>query len=279
MSYLLRNNKKSGTGKIVRTATILAVVVLAAVVSLTSPAAAFFGRLFSPFASVRNGISAGGIFAATLFTSKYSLETERNRLSLENMSLKQEIASLEEQLLLSSTSPFLNEHNSIRNGLAAKVVLRPPYSPYDSLLAVYEPDGIRKPEVGDVAYAWPASFGALSDASTTPAAIPIGTVSEALSDSVRIKLFSAPGETLMFTVGTSTEAWTAEGQGGGVFEAKLPRSVVVDASSVIKLPEHGDMPYAAIADIEQTSAQPFEIVRFQLPVPFYSIERVIIGRP
>lgn len=194
-------------------------------------------------------------YVGSIFLSKYALSEQLKALQIENAHLREEVTSVsrEEALIgLWGTS-------SVSTITPARVVLRPPYGPYDTLTLD------RGSNAGITIGARVYPVGRM---------VPIGTIGDVSTNSALANLFSAAGQTLAITVGTSTEEWTAEGRGGGMFEVRFPRSKVVTMGDEIIARHESSLPFSVVSEIISHESDPFQVVRFLLPVSFSELDIV-----
>jgi cell shape-determining protein MreC len=199
--------------------------------------------------------------------SREELFSEIGRLTLELDQLSGIASSsaliIEENILLKrilgrdlSTSTISNQID----GVLAVVLKKPPYTPYDSLIIdTGQSLGIEK---GDIVSA--------------PGGIPIGSISEVYSNTSKVRLFSAPGETHEVLIGASSTMITAIGRGAGVYEASVPRNLGIEEGDLVSLPAINPLFVGRVNGLVSDPADPFTTVLFSAPVNIYELRFVIV---
>ncbi|MBI4120691.1 MAG: rod shape-determining protein MreC [Parcubacteria group bacterium] len=195
--------------------------------------------------------------------SKHSLRKENTRLLDEMNRLKAEMLSL---ALLKKENDELRGHLGVerreQDVTLAFVLVRPNRSPYDTLLIDKgEEDGLK--------------IGSLVSA---PGGVAIGTVTSVSRQTAKVVLFSSPGEKSVVEIGASTLRVDATGQGGGNFEAKLPRGIEVHKGDLVSLIRGKRIILGVVEAIQAKPADSFQILLFKLPVNIYELEWVEIEK-
>lgn len=145
--------------------------------------------------------------------------------------------------------------------IAAGVIARPPYTPYDTLVLD------RGAESGIVQYA-PVFH-------TSGAAI--GYVRSVTAESALVTLFSSPhAETTVYVFGPDIFA-RAEGQGGGVTRISIPQGITVTEGDMVVLPSLDGGFFGTIDAVESTPTGPEQNAFVTLAVPIASIRLVSVG--
>ena len=106
----------------------------------------------------------------------------------------------------------------------------------------------------------------------------IGSISEVLGSTSRVKLYSSPGESYQVLVGSSSVVATALGRGGGQYSAELPRVVVVSEGDFVIAPSLFDKPFGIVSGVISDPAQPFITVLFAPPVNVFQERWVLVQR-
>ncbi len=267
MSYLLRNNKRDRKIRpILLRACISAVVLILIGTFVRQPLSKAASVLITPIIPIRSMEQSAEDYIKTLFFSKYTLSEQVHTLQDQNMQLQQQLATLEEEkrlstewqntLLNASSSPFSRRLAPVR------VIMRPPYSPFDTLLLEKgSGDGI---VMGAKVYA-------LGDL------LPIGTVTTLSSNQSTVTLFSSADQKFVIRIGSSTEEWTSEGKGGGMFEARIPKAQTIVKGDPVFIPKESPIMYSIVSDVTAKESEPFQIVRFLVPVLFRDLDVVAVG--
>lgn len=144
----------------------------------------------------------------------------------------------------------------------AAVLIRPPQSPYDSLIInAGRNDGI---DMGDQVYAFTG--------------FPIGEVVGADDTRSTIKLFSAPGSKIEVLIGTSTTAAVAEGKGGGNFYLKLPKVSDIKAGDTVVRSYLSPEVFSAIESVDASDGEAYTYAYFKLPINLNSLVYVLVKK-
>jgi len=146
--------------------------------------------------------------------------------------------------------------------IAAGVIARPPYSPYDTfVLDKGTEDGIKE---GAVVY------------HTSDYAI--GYVLHAYSKSSVVALFSSPGiESTVYVYGPDIYA-TAYGEGGGIIRISVPQGVTLAEGNVVVLPTLDTGILGTIGSITSVPTQPEQHAYLSFPLSMQSIRIVGVER-
>jgi hypothetical protein len=146
--------------------------------------------------------------------------------------------------------------------IAAGVIARPPYSPYDSfVLDKGTEDGITE---GATVY------------HTSEYAI--GYVLHAYSESSVVALFSSPGiESTVYVYGPDIYA-TAYGEGGGVIRISVPQGVILAMGNIVVLPTLDTGILGTIGAVTSVPTQPEQHAYLSFPISMQSIRIVGVER-
>lgn len=210
----------------------------------------------SIFLSGKTGGVFGGIVAQ--FSSKAFLYAENNRLR--DALATSTIQATDRDLLFKENQELrllLNQPARETNRILADVVLRPPGTPYDTLIITAgKKDGIR---VGNL----------VSPGGT----LVVGTVAEVYDTTSRVILFSAPGSTHAGLL-DGTIPVTVRGQGGGSLVAEVPVGQKVTEGGVVTFPSLGTRFSARVVATEVKEGASFTTVYMSLPVHLFSLQFV-----
>lgn len=234
---------------------IIFLLLLGALMLWREPLAGVAWRALAPIAGAREGVTAsgGGIFSA--FSSKASLAAEVAALKEQLASSSIELADRDllyaENLQLKER---LGRHASSTRSLLATVIMRPPGTPYDTLmLDVGTDDGVA---VGDLVSAGGSVY--------------IGKISQAYPSASRATLFSAPGEShdaLLLTASSSVSVpFSLSGQGGASFTGEVPAGTAVEPGDSVLLPNLGVQFVAKVTAVDSSAERSFKTVYLELPV-------------
>jgi cell shape-determining protein MreC len=196
-----------------------------------------------PVWSLQDNLSGAVFGAVAVLDSKQSLFEENNRLHDEVSRLRREAFA---------TKLLREENRQLRRllgrtygeeGLAASVLVRPPITPYDTIVIdVGEAEGVHE---GDVV--------------VVEGGLAVGAVGKSLAHTATVALFSAPGRETQVLIQTAsgTVPVLAEGLGGGGFEAHIARDAGIAAGDPVLLPL---VEPVVFAEVEAVSADPADAV-------------------
>ena len=141
------------------------------------------------------------------------------------------------------------------------VLLRPPATPYDTLVIdIGGDDGV-------------AAGDAVSAGGTTV----IGTVSQVYARAARVTLYSAPGQKYDALL-RGTVPLAVEGQGGGSLRAQIPAGTAVSLGDVAILPGIVGGRSAVVSRVEHADGESFITLYFSLPVNVSSLRFVEVWK-
>ncbi len=140
------------------------------------------------------------------------------------------------------------------------MVARPPESPYDTLvLATGSSGGVtRGMEV----------FGS--------GGVPIGIVSEVLTDFSRVTLFTAPGVVMNGWVGKANIALILIGTGGGTWQATVAKAAAVASGDAVFLPGPGARVAGSVVRIDSDPLSPADTLRIRPASNLFSLTQVLL---
>jgi len=223
------------------------VVMVVLILYWRAPLSSFVLRLVSPAFVVRNSLHTSEVAALqTALASTTAALADRNALYQENQSLKQ----------------LLNRSDA-RSEVLAGVIMRPPATPYDTLLI-------------DAGKNQGVAVGALVYGGGT---LVIGQVSEVFDTEARVTLLSAPGrdydaEIAPTATPGSIIALPLVGQGGGSLMGQVPAGSTVKVGDSILVPGVEGSYVGSISHIDQESGASFESIYAQLPVDPFALRYV-----
>ncbi len=254
MTYLQRNKKQSHRG-------IKIVVVIAVLL--------FVLRIFgiTPFAGMTQGIvqvileSKSSMLAPlknslVYFKSKTDLEAERDVLRAENTELK--LQALTSTARTIEYQNFNAQFGQFTEGMKVfKVVLRPPFLPFDTLRIAGDMQGYT---IGDHVF--------FSN-------VVIGTIVSRTNTSAHVELFSASEKITPAVIrGTQFEA---KGLGDGRYRIEVAKDFEITEGDPITYPQEQLVLLGVVSQIETTEEDLFKKVYFNTPVPIASLSHVTIN--
>ena len=130
------------------------------------------------------------------------------------------------------------ERNDVR-GILAEVVLRPPSSPYDTL--VIDAGGEAGISKGDRA----SAHGFI-----------LGEVTRAEKKSSVVTLWSQSGRSFDVSIGEKFSG-RAEGRGGGYFYIRAPRDTEIASGDIVIAPSLGDLLLGTVGAVSRDEKNPF----------------------
>ncbi|MDA8611490.1 hypothetical protein N9L18_01330 [Candidatus Pacebacteria bacterium] len=249
MIYQKTNKRKSGSKRKWTISFLVIVFILIAInVSGVLFPQSVARNISSPFIKIKEAVLSPMSGTLSYFSSKKSL-------SKENEELKQNVSALEfrllkEQLRLKDDEDEIEESELSPDGEQVRVLIRPPFSPYDTFVISNNYNGQDVSiEVGDRVFL----LGAY-----------IGNVESINSDSAIVKLKSSSGEKTVVRVGDIDGE--AVGKGGGRFTITLPKDLEVEIGDIVTVPSLGPVIIGLITEIEESEAGSFNTLHFSLPV-------------
>ncbi|MFA4890085.1 MAG: rod shape-determining protein MreC [Candidatus Paceibacterota bacterium] len=193
----------------------------------------------------------------------------KETLSKENLVLKDKLAEMETKLLayeiLEKENKELKDIMSWSNKnefFAARVISRPPKSPYDILIV----DAGSERGIKNGMQVWAYDN------------ILIGYVFEIFSDSSKIKLISFPGDETNAVLLSSNNQVIAAGKGDGNFEIKIPKSIEVNAGEKVVTFDVKSILIGIIDKIEINPSDPFQKLYFRFPFNLQELKYVAIKK-
>jgi cell shape-determining protein MreC len=142
----------------------------------------------------------------------------------------------------------------------AAVLVRPPVAPYDELVIDIGAD--HDLVTGAKVYA--------------PGNVLIGTTTDILGQTSKVKLFSSPGEAYPVLIGPGHIPATAIGRGGGQYEAQIPQASKVNQGDFVSDSSLSSAPFGIVSAVISNPAEPFEMVLFAPPVNIYQLRWVLV---
>ncbi len=216
--------------------------------------------LFSPFWYLENVFTEG-----LSFQDAFRLRSELIRENRELVSKVQDLTArtADYQAIRSENEELRNMGSEVtEKSVLAAVLVKPPVSPYDTLLLDQGADkGIK---VGDLVIA--------------PGKTVIGVIKETYGSFSKVELFSSAGIETAVSIGPGHIQTVAYGQGGGTFFVRLPREYTVSDGEVITLPGFGNRAIGEVVKVGNDESSSFTRILFAVPVNIYSLAWVTVEK-
>jgi rod shape-determining protein MreC len=259
MTTISRKGSRARPPYLVPVLFVLCILLLVGIIMLRKPFASALWRVAAPVAGVSNAVRGGFSGFTAQFASKAQLAKEnaalREALASSSVALLDRNALYEENLALKGKSLSVPHDAKV-----ASVLMRPPASPYDTLVIdLGSRDGIVQ---GDRVSAGGGSA--------------IGAVSEVYTTTSRVTLYSAPGVTHEALVRTAAGdvPLTVSGHGSGSMSAELPAATQVKAGDLVVFAGAASQFMGTVAYIEQTQGSSFMTLYLHLPINLFQLRSV-----
>lgn len=191
----------------------------------------------------------------TYFKSKKDLERQVEQLKTENTNLQLE--TLLNNTLSQEFEYFKNEFGTSTQGALFKVILKPPFTPFDNIRIVGD---LSTKQVGDLVFF---------------KNILIGKITEKDNRYATVELFSTPDKVTPVVIkGTQFEA---KGLGGGRFVLEASKEFEVNEGDAIMYPDQQVRILGVVQFIESKEEDLFKKIYFNVPVPISDISYVTVG--
>lgn len=263
MNFLLKNKPKSNTKKILSIVTLL----LATFLSLQF--------LFPGFLTSSALIAAKPLWgvrevSTRTFSGFFNFFSFKSTLRKENEILREDLFALrvretefnQMQTEYQDLKTLLGDtaSSSVRTTTLARVLSKPPFTPYDSFVVDKgTDDGV---SVDDLVYA--------------NNALVIGRISSVTSHASFVTLFSSGGEEQEFSVSRTGVSVAVTGKGGGNFEMYLPKDFdVVIGDMLVELSSDTSV-VAVVYAVDESSQNSFKKVYARVPEPIFQSKWVLI---
>jgi cell shape-determining protein MreC len=249
MMHYRKKNKKSYLLFFVVTLVIL----LLGFIGLRWPQAV--ARTFSnPIITVKNVVTKPFSIIYTTFKSKKALE--QKVMSLEEELIKSKISLISQNFVNSQIEDYNLELEKKTQGEISKVLNRPPFSPYDTLLIL---KGDNQIEVGDLVFVH---------------GLYVGEIASTDNYTATVKMRSSSGEKTVVRVGhVEIEA---EGKGGGQFIIKIPKDLELNVGDAVMVPSLNYSLIGSVGEIKEDPVATFKTVYFSIPIAFEDMNFVSV---
>ncbi len=214
----------------------------------------FSRYIFSPIFNSKYFISNSFSNIGVNFKDKKDLQQQILFLEEENAKLK--ISKLTQNFVNSQIQDYNLEFEKRTQGSISKVLNRPPFSPYDTLLIL---KGDNQIEVGDIVFT---------------RGVYIGDVESVDSYTAIVKLRSSDGEKTLVKI--SNIEIEAEGKSGGQFISKVPKDTKIEIGDAVMVPELNYSLLGSVGQVVEDSIATFKTVYFSIPVSFQDMNFVTV---
>ncbi len=228
------------------------------VILFRAPLTGFLLRAAEPFAYVGSGIKGIFGFGSTVFSSKAILVKE-------NADLKMQLASTSAAVADRAALAAQNEHLLAQLGrivagktVIAGVLMRPPATPYDTLLL---DAGTRE--------------GVTEGATVLSGASAIGLVKDVYDTTSRVVLFSSPGNEFQSLLNVTTPV-AMQGVGAGSIMGQVPAGVSVKVGDPVSLLGVGGSFGGSVSHISMQEGASFKTIYVQLAKSVFELTFVTI---
>jgi cell shape-determining protein MreC len=211
------------------------------VLSVSNPLLELKENIYKPFS---------GFF--DYFGSKNKLNKEVESLKKENSNLRLQVLT---NIIVESEYNNLIKQNLSSEIEIAKVILKPPYSSFDTMIISGNFD---ESKIGQKVFFQN---------------IILGEVVEVRQNTAIIKLYSASSNKTVAKL-TNGNQFEVIGKGSGQYEMILPKDAVIKEGDPIIYPDENIVLFGAINKITSTEDELFQKVLFNIPVDFKDINYV-----
>ncbi len=199
------------------------------------------------------------LFGSSIANAYYSLRRvvfPQNEMVISQTMENSLIIALEAEN--SQLKEFFNRSTDKEQMTLAAVLVRPPQTPYDSI--VIDAGSIMGVMEGDIIYA---------DMNYA-----IGRVSSVSERTSIVTLFSSSGQKASVLVGTSTTAVMAEGRGGGNYYIKVPRNIQIVPGDPVVWPDIQTILLGTVDIVDTGNGDAYSHIYFKSPVNINSLRYV-----
>jgi hypothetical protein len=147
-----------------------------------------------------------------------------------------------------------------------RVLSKPPFSPFDTIVALLENGGEDLVQGKEIFIISPSG-----------APVPIGTVTSVSGKTVIVDLFSKPKSTFPVMFGTSTVSHVAFGKGGGMFQTEIPKGLFVAEGLEVYSVTRPNEVFSYINHVDGTEVDPLVTVTFMLPISLFELKDIYVA--
>lgn len=195
---------------------------------------------------------------AAFFGDKAVLVEERDAFAREVAALKEQNAILTARTV--DLERLLGGRSETAAGILAGVLVRPPVSPYDTLVIDQGEDA------GVVVGKRVMGVGGM----------PLGIVESVARKSARVLLYSAPGRVTEGWVGISRTPVSLEGASAGAFRTSVPRERIVAVGEEVYLPGPGAIPIGTVVRVDTDPSSPRAVIHVRPRTSPFSLTWVTV---
>lgn len=215
-----------------------------------------FWHAFSPVFRASDAVAGASHSFFARFGDAAALRALNEKLVADNAALAVENQRLVQQLRIEES--LESSAGTRASSITAGVVVRPPTSPYDTLvLGRGASDGVVRGM---------EAFG--------PGGVPVGVVSAVLDDFSRVTLFSTAGAMTNGWVGNGSVALQIAGAGAGALHATVARDADIAVGDVVFVPGPGQLPMGSVVRVESDPLSPSVTLRIASAVNPFSLSWV-----
>ncbi|MBI2108652.1 MAG: rod shape-determining protein MreC [Parcubacteria group bacterium] len=207
-----------------------------------------------------------GVFIAERFSAAGIFFKDKQNLVEENTELQNALRIAKTQTLVYEAVIQENEElkrllgrEDVSRGILGRVLSQPNRSPYDIFYI-------------DIGKDRDIITGSLVISGN----VLLGVVDTVYAHSAKIRLFSSPDTETHAVISKKKISATAYGQGGGVFEIKIPRDIEIAAGDAVMYPSIHNYLLGTVLKIESKSTSSFQSVFFRAPINIFTTQFVLV---
>lgn len=231
-----------------------------AIMLLRGLAPGFFITVAAPLWRASAALAGDFHDLLAVFAGPAALQERLDAVKAENEALRAENAALAAKAR--DLSRLIGSRAEPAPGIPAGVLVRPPESPYDSLII----DAGTDEGVMNGAEA----FG--------PGGIPIGRVASVVKSSARVALFSSSGAETSAWVGEGRVPLTLAGLGGGAFQATAPKDAGIVQNDIVYVAGPGALPFGTVVRVDTDASSPSATLRIRASVNPFTLAWISVAR-
>lgn len=256
MTYLNSGRKKNKFKKVIIILLIVIIFVLINLIPILFPQS-LFSFTKGPIAYSQNLTSTVFKNIQTLFLSKKELIKENE--SLRNGIIERDVQILQDMVRFEEYDYLEEEIQKSPTGHNFRVLSRPPFSPYDTLILKNKKD-----------------FDIQKDTEVYAQGALIGTVSDVENNVSTVTLFSSAGK--INNVRINNFDTEAKGMGSGRYEITVPKDIEIKEGWPITMPFYNNALMGAVIYVESHNSDAFKTVHFSVPVSLQNILFVTVPK-